>query len=954
MLGYKIRHVLLPLALFCIKTSYAQTADTVYTLVLVKDAFTRETLAKAKLTVMDADSIVLSIPKVFYNQGKEQHEFFCILPWRQRFILKAECAGYDTNYGELTFKKGEMQKFADDILLHQSAIQLDEVTVVGSKVLMVNRGDTIVYNASALRLSNGSMLDALIRRLPGVELHPGGRITVNGKYVESLLVNGRNFFKGDPKVALENLPAYYVDKIKIYHKTSLWRQVMYGDSVKASKLEDPYVMDVLLKRDYAEGWLANAEACYGTDDRWQARLFGMRYTRRTGLFIYGNANNVNNSQTADRKGIWNGGVTNEGIARKRSGGISFMGDNKDTQMEYGSSIKMSVSDTDKEEISSTDNYYSSGSMFQRTRSQQNNRETEMEWDGKLVMGKRKTLALQFFPHISYTNAKDQGLMRTASLNDNPMDSYLGATIDSLYVPQYSSRLADILISQRTIQTMSSWNSLTGNANLTSMFKIGSKWMTLNVMGFYHHEHNDTHYNDCIGQHQINQEVHFSNRYTEVPLQEYDYSLQMNYILYKRMKRLKERELRLTYTFRQRYKNSKRNLFRQDSYGDYDETLSFNKLPSITDPKLLSLDIKNSYRSAVLSRENTIMLEYVNDGWMISLPITLDNNRIDDSRNEQNRHITLQELSLSPSASYHHHSGYSFNISFSPNLPEMSFLLDVCDDSDPLNVVLGNPDLVRTDNYNLSMAFRPQLTGQKTINITVDGRMTRNAIAMSRSYDLKTGVTTFRPENINGNWSVWSSASYSRPVKHGSHLQFGTTTEFSYHHSVDYSSIGTQPTTMRSTVHNLTVGEILKGEYHLYDWYVAATTHASWHRATSPSENFLPISAWDYNYGVTLTKPLLKKLDLNTELMMWSRRGYTDHSMNDDCLIWNATLGYSFGRLKEWTVKVNGVDILRQRSNVRLIMNAQGRTETWYRTIPSYWMVHLMYQFKRPPKKRTSY
>ena len=419
-----------------------------------------------------------------------------------------------------------------------------------------------------------------------------------------------------------------------------------------------------------------------------------------------------------------------------------------------------------------------------------------------------------------------------------------------------------------------------------------------------------------------------------------------------MKRLKERELRLTYTFRQRYKNSKRNLFRHDSYGDYDETLSFNKLPSITDPKLLSLDIKNSYRSAVLSRENTIMLEYVNDGWMISLPITLDNNRIDDSRNEQNRHITLQELSLSPSASYHHHSGYSFNISFSPNLPEMSFLLDVCDDSDPLNVVLGNPDLVRTDNYNLSMAFRPQLTGQKTINITVDGRMIRNAIAMSRSYDLKTGVTTFRPENINGNWSVWSSASYSRPVKHGSHLQFGTTTEFSYHHSVDYSSIGTQPTTMRSTVHNLTVGETLKGEYHLYDWYVAATTHASWHRATSPSENFLPISAWDYNYGITLTKPLLKKLDLNTELMMWSRRGYTDHSMNDDCLIWNATLGYSFGRLKEWTVKVNGVDILRQRSNVRLIMNAQGRTETWYRTIPSYWIIHLMYQFKKPPKKRT--
>ena len=251
-----------------------------------------------------------------------------------------------------------------------------------------------------------------------------------------------------------------------------------------------------------------------------------------------------------------------------------------------------------------------------------------------------------------------------------------------------------------------------------------------------------------------------------------------------------------------------------------------------------------------------------------------------------------------------------------------------------------------------MAFRPQLTGQKTFNFSVDGRVSRNAIAMSRSYDLKTGVTTFRPENINGNWSTWGSISYGRPVGKGKRLRITSTTDYRYHHSVDYSAISTQPTTMKNTVHNLTVGEALKGEYRLHDWYVAATTHASWHRATSPSENFLPISAWDYNYGVTLTKPLLKKLDLNTELMMWSRRGYTDHSMNDDCLIWNATLGYSFGRLKEWTVKVNGVDILRQRSNVRLIMNAQGRTETWYRTIPSYWMVHLMYQFKRPPKKRT--
>lgn len=96
---------------------------------------------------------------------------------------------------------------------------------------------------------------------------------------------------------------------------------------------------------------------------------------------------------------------------------------------------------------------------------------------------------------------------------------------------------------------------------------------------------------------------------------------------------------------------------------------------------------------------------------------------------------------------------------------------------------------------------------------------------------------------------------------------------------------------------------------------------------------------------------MKNLDLDTEMMMWSHRGYTDATMNDDNLIWNISLSYAFGRLAQWIVRAEGRDILRQQSNVRHTMNAQGRTETWFRTIPSYWMLSLQYQFKKEPKKR---
>ena len=99
---------------------------------------------------------------------------------------------------------------------------LGEVVVTASKIKMVMRGDTVVYNADAFELANGSMLDALVRQLPGVELK-GGRIYVNGEFVDNLLVNGRNFFRGNPKIALDNLPAYMVDKVNVYRRESgMW------------------------------------------------------------------------------------------------------------------------------------------------------------------------------------------------------------------------------------------------------------------------------------------------------------------------------------------------------------------------------------------------------------------------------------------------------------------------------------------------------------------------------------------------------------------------------------------------------------------------------------------------------------------------------------------------------------------------------------------------------------
>lgn len=96
---------------------------------------------------------------------------------------------------------------------------LSEVTIQATRIKMVSRGDTIVYDAAAFNLAEGSMLDALVAQLPGAELKDG-QIKVNGKFIESLMVNGEDFFAGNPRIALENLPAYTVKNIKVYDRAA--------------------------------------------------------------------------------------------------------------------------------------------------------------------------------------------------------------------------------------------------------------------------------------------------------------------------------------------------------------------------------------------------------------------------------------------------------------------------------------------------------------------------------------------------------------------------------------------------------------------------------------------------------------------------------------------------------------------------------------------------------------
>lgn len=144
------------------------------------------------------------------------------------------------------------------------------------------------------------MLDGLIRQLPGVELKDDGRILVNGEYVESLLLNGDDFFNHDKRIMLDNLPSYMVKDIKVYKREQDAMSRMMGIENGHKSL----VMDVNLKKQYAIGWIANTEWGVGTENRYLGRLFANRFTPGSRITLVGNLNNVNDSRQPGETGGW--------------------------------------------------------------------------------------------------------------------------------------------------------------------------------------------------------------------------------------------------------------------------------------------------------------------------------------------------------------------------------------------------------------------------------------------------------------------------------------------------------------------------------------------------------------------------------------------------------------------------------------------------------------------------
>ena len=472
-----MRLILLCLFAFCISTANAGPADSLTLWGWPRDAFTMEpVIDSTQVELMTTDSTVIATAKPFWDRYRPNSHFIIPVGFRSgEYIVRLTNPQYQTTTMrfKLKVRKQDNSYSIGEIKMRRKpvsrTIALGEATVTATKIKFYNKGDTLVYNADAFNLAEGSMLDALVEQLPGVELKRDGRILVNGKQVESVLLNGKDFFKGDNTVLLDNLPGYTVKHVKFYDKTS-----ERSEGLKMDLDDGRFVMDVILKREYQIGWLANAEAGVGTHERWLGRLFALRFTPQSRLACYANANNTHESRKPGRNGEWSPSAIGNGTSTTEVAGIDYLRYDKKHRYELEGNVDVTHTDNDAVTKQQREMFQTNGSVFNRILQTNKTQNTAIGTNHKFrfMLGpendKYRT-QLYLKPQFTYNYSKNHSDRLSAEFTANPIGE--GDWENVFNGPDASRELTDLLVNKARTRQRDNSENISGGINAQLYFRF---------------------------------------------------------------------------------------------------------------------------------------------------------------------------------------------------------------------------------------------------------------------------------------------------------------------------------------------------------------------------------------------------------------------------------------------------------------------------------------------------
>ncbi len=905
---------------------------------------------------------LLSLPDSSFVQGiaaNKNGSFVLNGVKKSNYTLKVSFIGYSTQYIDVNLKdkKNKVVDLGTITLSDDNHLLKDAIVSANVSKVQVS-GDSLVFNASAYRVPEGSTLEALVKLLPGAQVDENGKITINGKEVTKILLNGKEFFLNDMETAMKNIPVDMIEKIKSYERKSDLARITGIDDG-----EEETVLDLAVKKDMNTGWFGNINAGGGTEHRYNSRAMINRFNETTKVSLIGNARN-----TPNRWG-WNNGLRSD----KRIG-MNITDTRKKLVTEGSVMYRHNGSDVMNE--SSTESFVKN--VFGESRSNSYQSNIGLDANAKFEWKPDSMTNVLFRPNFTYSRNRGANRSRSGSYFFDPNDITSRALDYNEDVVNYTTTpggyehtdpvLLQLLDNMETtaMNAGQSFNeNVRGGMELQYNRKFNNKGRNLTIRVTGNFSDGSSKQLSASYAYQVDTvnkttTVTRNNRYYTTPSNNSNYSVQVTY-----NEPIADRTyIQFLYRFYYGYNKNDRHasVYESSAFKNLYETVMSNRYD--IDAVLQYMEeINQTLRDTVALSKYTVYKNYnqtfslqfrrVRDSYNVSAGVdAYPQHTVLDYKylNKEFPDVKRTVFNMAPRANLRWNFDKQTNLSFRyqgrTSQPSMENLLDIQDDSNPIYKREGNKELKPSFSHNMNLNFNmykpePQLGVWFWGNCNV----IQNSIDNKVTY-YSDGSSLTKPMNIDGNWNIGGGTGMNTGIGEKKLFNAGGYFSMGFRHNVGFynNANNTAGDELKSITGNTWLNSGLSTSYR--NGVVNAELKGDFnlnHSRNNVNERSNQ-DTYSFSYGGAMQWNMPWGTQVATDIRMSSRRGYSTSDMNTDELLWNASVSHSMLQGKALTLKAEIFDILHQQTNISRAVDSFSRNDSRNNTIYQYALISAIYRF----------
>ena len=831
-----------------------------------------------------------------------------------KYFIYISYLGYQPLYKNIEIKAASDKINLGQLLMVLSDTQLKEAVVVGKQPGVMVNNDTIEYSPTAFRTVKNAVIEDLLKKLPGVEIDEDGKILVNGQEIKQVMVDGKEFFGNDPKVATKNLPVDLIERLQVVEKKS--------DMEELTGIDDgnrQYVINLKVKRDKKRGVFGTALAGGGTEEKYEANALVNKFSNETQLTALAGSNNTNNMGFSDMlKGIPSqiaaqasqAARTGRGIMRTHMGGANYADRYLDGKIKLNGNVFVADFSQDESRVLHRENFQTSGFNTLNRNQWNNNQSTQLRTDWRLEYQINKKNRLYFRPNIVWGNGKRNEWADYKTLRGDTM------LLDSSYVDYWAKEKNYYL---------------QGTLSYGHNFEKRGRNFSVDVSGMS--SNTDIHSDSRTDKWKFKNGTEMQEPVPTYQLINRDIDRSEYRVRFYYSEPLSPTwQINISYQFQQNNSAEDRHTENMNK-----ETGDFELSPNQTD-RSENIFYRHRIEAGIRKYWKKINLR---------VGATLEPTNMKSSSFKADTlfyTITNQSVNIAPYVNFvcpfSKERILRVDVWGNSQQPSPSQLQPMVDNANPNNLRVGNPDLKQSfiTHFRLRYNDYNKLT-QRTIVLNMGMNIRQNSIANRTEY-IEEGVQQTMPINVNGVCDGYFNLMYSVPLS--PYFRLSSYTIGDYSRGVSFLS-EKDKLGEKSISNELRLRERLRVTY-TNEWLeVGVKSHVQYNTAKYSLQTNMNVNAFDISNGGNIEIRFPKDITLLFDYDYNLKTGYSDGFDRPQHLL-GAQFNVSIFKKKQGTISLKGFDLLNQRIAVSRVVRSSYIEDIAFNTQPRYFMLQFSYRF----------